>query len=497
MDPYWRPDVRWYSVTRREPEPIFSLGLLAYPFRDRLEKLFVGGTYQTIYKEEPYYTVPVWIYDSRMGYDPFNEKDEGPVEDIPIEVRYYGEDVLSTQAHLFSAFTGYPVSDRVDFGLSINTVCHSRDGSYVNSRADEYGNTNNRDYRYYDERGRDQDYHHFDISGGLRYAVTEDFTAGLKIGRLSGEADQEHHDIDSSRYEYGDSLQESYWSHYYSYSRTNQEWNRDGRTWYTRLSFDHQLERNKRVSGYYRYSKSDADLDNTSMIADTSYSRSWSYYSYYNREYRYQRESSASDVRTGTGRREEQKHQGMINLKWKVTRKSRVSLGFFFSHNETDLSSTEPAIVDRWSEYNSTTIDTTIRYTHRYHREFEDKRLEWQYRSKYWSVQIPVFLRHRFNQNFSLLLGVNRILKSWDISEQTKVYFARREKTDRGETKVETNFAEWYLPADKKYTEDYTAVSASFEVAVSPQFQIRLMLDPETEDDFKINQWWLSFQLKM
>jgi len=491
----YRPDRRWHSVTRQEPEPIFSLGLLAYPFRDKLEKLFVGGTYQIIYKEEPYYTVPIWIYDPRFGYDAFGEKSDPEVDNIPVQERYYGEDELSTQAHLFSAFAGYPLSERADLGISFNTVSHSRDGGYINSRADEYGKTNDWDYRTYEERARDQEYNHFDINGGLRYAVSRDFTAGIKVGYLTGEADQSSHVVDSSMHARDDSLHQANWYYRYSRSVTDKQWNRDGQTWYTRLNFDHQLERGKRVSAYYRYSKSDVDLQNSSQISKSSDHASRSIYR--DTEYRSHGGSFTSDERAGTGNGEQRMHQAMVNLKWKLNRKSRVSLALFFSHNKNDLTSSEPVMADRWSDYHYTRKDTTTYTYNYYHRLIEVKRLQWQYHSTYWTVQIPVLLRHRFNRQFSLSLGVNRILKHWKISEQTTAYFTRRERTDNGDTKVETDFAERYTMPDKKFTEDYTAILASFEVAVSEEFKIRLMLDPETEGDLKINQWWLTFQLKM
>jgi hypothetical protein len=65
-----------------------------------------------------------------------------------------------------------------------------------------------------------------------------------------------------------------------------------------------------------------------------------------------------------------------------------------------------------------------------------------------------------------------------------------------GTVKIETDFGERYTLPDRKITEEETALLSSAEVILSPRFQIRLMLDPETEHDFKINQWWLSFQLR-
>ena len=92
---------------------------------------------------------------------------------------------------------------------------------------------------------------------------------------------------------------------------------------------------------------------------------------------------------------------------------------------------------------------------------------------------------------------MNKTLDHWNVSDETTAYFAIRERTQDGTTKTETDFGERYTQSDRKITEDRTAVLASVEILLSPQFQVRLMLDPETESEFKINQWWLSFQLQM
>jgi len=499
FDYYYRPDPRWSMTSREEPEPVFSFGLLAYPFRDKLEKLLVGATYQIIYKEEPYYSVPSWIYKSYLGYDTFGERFIDDQVNVPVQERYVGQDELSTEAHLFSAFTGYPITDRLDLGVGINTVSHSREGSYINRHSGEYGSTDDWDSYRHEERGREQDYSHFDFNSGLRYTWSRRFSAGIKIGYLSGEADQNYYSADSSMYTRGDSLQDNNWNYHYNRSFDDQKWNRDGHTWYLGADFDRTIDRDQRIGGYYRYSSSDQDLSNTTTIRDTSYYRShyvWSY-SGITTVSDYRSMYATRDTRQGAGTREKRTHEGMLNLKWKVTRNSRVNLGLFFSRQKTNLFTSEPTEVDRWSDYFYSRVDTTTQTNTSYRRQYELKDLEWQYRSTYLTIQIPILLRQRLNDQFHLTLGVNRILEKWDISDQTVAYFTVREKTEDGTTESETNFAELYREPDQKVTEDYTAVLASLEFAVSPQFNIRLMVEPETEDDFKINQWWLSFQLRL
>ena len=44
-------DPRWYSTSRRDPEPVFSAGFLSYLMNAKSQSLFLGGTYQLIYKQ--------------------------------------------------------------------------------------------------------------------------------------------------------------------------------------------------------------------------------------------------------------------------------------------------------------------------------------------------------------------------------------------------------------------------------------------------------------
>jgi hypothetical protein len=181
-------------------------------------------------------------------------------------------------------------------------------------------------------------------------------------------------------------------------------------------------------------------------------------------------------------------------MKWLLERKTTLHGGIYFSHVKTEISTAEPVIADRWSDYQRE-LNDSVTYSN-YHRVYEDKLLAWEYNSTYWTIQIPILLNFQINRRFSLMLGVNRILESWKTREQTTAYFATRETTQNAGTDTETDFAERYTQPAEKITEDYTAVLSSLEVAVSPKFSVRLLLSPELEDEFRISQWWLSFQLR-
>ena len=95
------------------------------------------------------------------------------------------------------------------------------------------------------------------------------------------------------------------------------------------------------------------------------------------------------------------------------------------------------------------------------------------------------------------MLGVNRILESWRIEDQTTAYFKYRERNEDGVIQTETNFGERYTQPTEKISEDYTDIITGFDVAVAPEFKIRLLIDPEFENEFRIAQWWLGFEARL
>ena len=121
----------------------------------------------------------------------------------------------------------------------------------------------------------------------------------------------------------------------------------------------------------------------------------------------------------------------------------------------------------------------------------------WDYKSNYWTVQIPVIFDFRFSENWGMNLGVNKIIESWDITDVTTAYFSLRERLENNEIKRETNFGERYTQPVKKDSEDSFKIFASFDATISDAFKVRIMLDPELEHQFRIAQWWLSFEAKL
>ncbi|MCP4569756.1 MAG: hypothetical protein GY841_19420 [FCB group bacterium] len=489
-DLYYYPPMVYYNTARDEPQPIFSFGLLTYPFGPAGTSPFVGGTYQMIYQQEKYYSVPSWNYNYRFGYDSFGDNTLIGSPIIPVEDRYFGKDELLTQAHMFSLFAGYAFSDRLDLGLSLNRTVHSRDGGYINIRNDQYSSTDDDDWRYYNQEERNQDYDHLDLSGGIRYQLREDLSGGIKLGYLKGDADQDFMTLDSSSYSWNMDGVSDRWGYSIGKSHTNKTWNRDGHIWYGRVNIERQVEKDRTISAYYRYGRTDIDLTNTLIIRDTSYYASQ--YAYDTLTYNYESLSWTRDTRQGFGQRKEYAHEAMISADWKLNREHTVLAGLYLARSKTTQTSEEPVVAERWSEYESRT-NGEIRYDYLYNI-YEDKVLVWESNSTYWTVQIPIMLKIQAAKFLMLTFGVNRILEGSKTTDVTTAYFTLRRSDSNGDVESESFFGERYTQPEEKITEDETVFMTSFDLTVSEQFNIRLMVNPEIEDDFRVAEWWLSFQ---
>lgn len=488
-------DPRWYQDTRREPEPVFSMGVLAYPFSGPMKNVLLGATFQLIYKQEPFYTVPSWIYYGRYGYDAFGSvrTQEG---DIPIHDRSVGEDEMLNSGQLFSVFLGNQFTDKLNAALSLNGIIHDRDGSYVNYYSDEYGNTSNNDWFSNTEMKRKQDYQHLDLAVGLKYKFSPTLTVGAKAGYLTGNADQTYKSINSWKYDYRSPSPLTDYSKSYNESLTSQSWEHDGKNLYGSINLSRELKNKSLVNAYYRYTRSDIDMDNQSIIQDTAYYAShWTYDWTYDTTFsEYEYRSALRDRRTGTGTRENNTHEAMINFQMKLTEKSSISFGGYYSRTTSTIHSFEPVVAylyrswyDTW--YNNYSNDTLSLY--------EDKDLDWNYHSLEWSLQIPLFLDFKVSPQWTISLGINKVLKSWKIEDETIAYFRVRQRFENDSLKTETNFGERYKEPTQKITEEFTDVIGKFAVQITPQVNIHLLIDPEFEDEFRIAQWWLGFQIHL
>ncbi|MEJ2544626.1 MAG: hypothetical protein P8Y99_11215 [Calditrichaceae bacterium] len=488
-----RIDPRWYSITRTEPEPVFSLGIIAHPFN---KKFLVGATYQLIYRQEPYYQQPTGIYNSRYGksYDGYDLVANS--EDIPIVDRYSGSDEMLTSAHLFGGFLGYKLTPKLNVGININTVMHEREGQYANLNNDQYSTQDNRDWFSTNSVERNSDYNHIDVSAGISYKLNEQITAAIKLGLLDGEANQDYAKYDSSSYHYDSDPDD--WSRSLNTGKTDQDWNHEGTGKYGTVNLDYKFENNE-VSIYYSHRKNDIDLKTTSVIQDTSYYAGEWTSSYAHSEY--ESYSSLSDIRDSNGKNEQTRNEAMLSIRWRETKNVTVYAGFYFANIESSIENDEPVIARNQSSYYSfydytNPTDEDYEYTS-YYSNYENKRLLWNYTSKRQSIQIPVVLDFHLNESWNVILGVNRIWEHWDVSDQTLAVFTNRTENRNGDIESETNFGERYTQPDEKFTDNNTEFMAGLSINITPKLKVNILVEPENEPNWRVAQWWLAFRASL
>ena len=485
-------DPRLATQARTEPQPIFSFGILSFPLKDITGKFMVGGTYQLIEKDEKYYTLPYYIYSPRYALDAFNTVVKA-ASSVPVLPRYAGKNDMTNKVHLFSLFAGYKFTDKFSGGISLDGVIQNRSGGYLILNNSEYGSISDYTYSNSSSQDKTEKYHHIDISAGVEYFLQRKILLGIKAGFLHGNADQNFSSGSRYYYKYNNQQADLNWNLSNSISSTVQSWNRNGDTKYFSFNLSGDKTGPRNFSGYYKYTWSKVNLTSTSVVYDTSsYSSSW-VNSYDSSWSSYNGNSFTKDNRTGSGTRTFDTHELMLNYKWSVTKHVTVYAGIYFNSTVTEIQDSEPVIASRYSAYQDTGSSSNYYYTNSSYL-FENKCLLWNYKSTYWMLQIPVIFNFEISNYWSIMIGLNRILNNWDISDQTVAYFNERQRINNGVSKVETNFGESYTQPEQKITEDFVKVFSSFEVRLSNAFKIRLLLDPDFENAFRIAQYWLEFE---
>ncbi|MFH1940641.1 MAG: hypothetical protein ABIL68_00955, partial [bacterium] len=261
----------YYINTRKEIEPVISGATFFRPFGKKAPRITLGLTYQAIFQDEEYYEIPQDIYQSAIGYDYAGNRMSEDV-DLPIVDRYSGKNDFHQEGHFVSFLAGLPVSHRFSLGLRLSRVVFNREGAFGSQNLWEAGAYSNGTSTWYYMTGREQNYGHWDLSGGLNARLSESTTIGMTSGILWGDATQDLFRRDSSDSRYGTINVNNEWSLYSHSGRTNQFWKHDGQTVYGGINLSTRLSSSRTFVFYYRIEREDTDIVLNSSINDTSYS---------------------------------------------------------------------------------------------------------------------------------------------------------------------------------------------------------------------------------
>ncbi len=480
----------YYLVNSRPIiEPIISAAFLTEPASSTLPGLHLGITYQGIMQDTKYYTIPFDIYQSNLGYD-YMGNSIASSSAIPITTVSSGEDEMNHTGSLFSVYAGYEIDPDLKLGVRVGRVLFDGNGSYGNQNY--WGNYyyGSGTSLYYNMESREQSYNHWDMSGGIQYGLNSETTIGVTGGYLWGRATQSLMDRDTSYYNYGtDNLSTSS-------GKTTEYWNHSGKTYYGGLNIISRLNDQQTLTFVYQYDGEDVDIGLNSNVIDTSY---YTYSYSYDTNYSYSMSNSAFLSKSGGGGKLKQfANRILLSMSWKFGDNSELTIGGVVSVLNRKTNTAEPTTVDghSYSVYTSNTYDHLY-----YDTTNQVKDVNWSFVANKWALDIPVIFTHRFSDKVSLLLGLDRQMSEWKMTDKTLViYYSDVGNSSAGGPRNKSNYGELYAAPDQNISDVSTTFLAGLTVSPVNKFNVRLLLSPSIRSaisSISINnfQWWIGFNL--
>jgi len=481
----------YYIQTRKALEPVFSGAFLIRPTR----RLFLGISYQAIFQNEGYYSVPQDIYRSNVGYDYAGNKTLES-SDVPITDRYSGSDDMRQTGHFASLFAGFDFSSKFQLGFKLNRTLFQRDGTFGSSNYWERTVENYNSFSS-DMRERNQDYDHWDFAGGVNYQLDQKVKIGFHAGYLLGDATQSMNQHDSSLYQSGQVDVGTEWSFYQKMGSTLQDWAHDGNTYYGGVNLNVSLDPSKSLHFYYTYNRHNADITLSSDVRDSSYSN---YRYQWNEDYSHGKwDYALSDIRDGDGDRCNRSHRFMMALQWQIERTKKLHIGLNFDVQNRQINTSEQVLSDRHSRSAYVShYDPDGRYY--YSASREDKNLLWEFKAEVMNFQIPIIFTWQLSESIEILFGLNRKMTSWEIDDMTLAKFSYREESVDSVTTKKTIFDERYTEPRESRTDVQTTMLAGITISPSKLFNVRLLMVPNFTNTYagttlKEFQWWIGVNM--
>jgi hypothetical protein len=178
----------------------------------------------------------------------------------------------------------------------------------------------------------------------------------------------------------------------------------------------------------------------------------------------------------------------------------RLHLGVAFETDERSVASSEAVTATRhsssWHEHSTWPLNSY------YQGVKERKTLYWDFHAREQAVHIPVVFTWQPSKPVELLLGFDRCMKQWDITDITTAIFDFREITEDSVTTRKTRFGERYTEPPEKRNEVQTTFLAGVALRPSSHLIARLLAVPHyasspTGVTLREVQWWLALTLSM
>jgi hypothetical protein len=487
-----QPVIYPYFYVNSEPiiEPILSAAFLTNPLPTTMPGLFIGVTYQAIMQDSKYYSIPFDIYQSYLGYD-YTGASVANSSSIPITTVSSGQDNMHHSGNLFALYAGYEVTPDIKLGLRLGRVLLNENGSYGdNNYWDNYAYGSGSSL-YYSMESRDQDYNHWDLSGGIEYKIAPQTTVGVAAGYLWANVKQNLVDIDTSYYVYSASNDLST-----SSSRTTENWNHNGKTYYGGINLTTHLNDCQTIILLYQYDREDVSLNLASGVVDTSY---YSYSYTYDTNYsNYLSNSTFLEQSGGGGSITQTSHRLLVSFRWKFNDAAELTLGGIVNIMNQQTNTDEPTIATGHSYYLTTGNSYNSLY---YDTTSQNKDLQWSFGVKQWSFDIPVIFSYKFSDKLALLLGLDKQISEWKMTDQTLVIYNENfEDNSYSGLTNKSGYGELYVSPEQDISNVNTTFLAGLTVSPAKEFNVRLLLSPSVRASFEgvsvTNfQWWLGVNL--
>ncbi|MDP2885378.1 MAG: hypothetical protein Q8P51_10205 [Ignavibacteria bacterium] len=489
------PYPRFYLDTRKDLQPVIAAAYLTRPLSSILPHLLAGATYQAVFQDDKYYPIPQDIYRSVIGYDYAGTKVSA--ENLPVVDLYKGSDDIHHLAHMISFYAAYEVSKNLHFGLKLGRTLFNRDGS--NGSQNLWDGYYNPTYQsmWGNSESREQQYRDWDLSAGLRYRLAERDELGLTLGRLWGTADQGLMRTDTSLYGSGTVGAGTNWSYYMRSGATNQSWDHSGRTTYGSIQLNRSLSPSLRLDLLYGFTAQKVDIGLASSISDTSFS-----------SYRYQYNDTLVsrsdgyyrllDTRSGVGNKASNSHRFFASLLWRASDRASVSVGLQLEFQSSETNTDEGVVARRQSQYSSS-YGTSYNYSS-FDKTTENKHLLWTFTTDVTTVQVPVVLHWQATDWIEALVGISRIMSSWEVNDVTLAVIQLRDRQGTWGGERKENFGERYTMPKERVSDIRTSGLFGLTARPSGLFAIRLLVTPNVVNEYDGThvqdwRWWLSFQL--
>jgi hypothetical protein len=491
---YFAPYPHFYVNTRKELEPVISIGYLFRPTSGTLKNLSLGLTYQRLSQNEEYYPIPQDIYRSVMGYD-YNGIRSASAESIPIIDKYSGTDNIHHKGDFLTLYTGYEVDPSLQLGVKIGHTNFDRSGSLGSQNLWESYYSAGNSSLWRNREARDQSYRHWEVIGGIHYRFDSLYSIGLTGGRVWGDVEQNLTRDDYSTYGYGPygSRTENWYQSLRS-GIQHQNWVHDGKTDLGGINLKAQLNSTQLLQVHYFYSRQNVALGLRSSINDTSHSQyhaQWDtvlYTSFSN--------YSVRDYRNGDGSTIAGTHRVVASLTWDISATTRLYIGAQYQSRRVDTRTSEQVFANRHSRYASSGY-----YPYSYFDSTaEAKSLQWDFRTRLRQVTIPVILTHKLSDVVELMFGLNRTTADWQVNDVTLALIDYRVSANPDTVIRRGMFGERYTQPEENVSDVRTTVLFGLKVSPSSVFSIQLLVVPSFVNRYEGTelenlQTWIALSL--